>query len=214
MCSHFKRKIKRDDEIVVNLAKQEISIQLVETLIDRLWISGVVTSLPTPHVVFSALNMVSLIFPYLGSILFCSLGWMASVMFQIMAEEIDSAKLDSNDCCLMVTTSFIDGWRRRYFLIVEFVDEINRHFGFILLVITASEFVRMTNSSFHLLTEFLGQHWTLSTILVAVDYIKETIGFCFLVYVPSRIYREVIFNRFFVYKLNYFETGICKRPTM
>lgn len=158
--------------------------------------------------------MVSLIFPYLGSILFCSLGWMASVMFQIMAEEIDSAKLDSNDCCLMVTTSFIDGWRRRYFLIVEFVDEINRHFGFILLVITASEFVRMTNSSFHLLTEFLGQHWTLSTILVAVDYIKETLGFCFLVYVPSRIYREVIFNRFFFYKLNYLETGICKRPTM
>ncbi|KAI9562554.1 hypothetical protein GHT06_010007 [Daphnia sinensis] len=186
--SHYKkfRRIFRTGSWFVSI---EIAIELVETLIDRLWISGVVTSLPTPHVVVSALNMVSLIFPYLGSILFCSLGWMASVLFQIMAEEIDSTKLEANDDCLVVA-SFIDEWRRRYFIIVEFVDEISRHFGFLLLVITASEFVRMTNTSFHLLTEFLGHQWTLSTILVAVDYIKETLCFCFLVYVPSRIYYE------------------------
>lgn len=75
---------------------------------------------------------------------------------------------------------------------MEFVDEISGHFGFVLFVITGSEFVRMTNTSFPLSTEFLGHNWTLSTILVAVDYFKETLCFCVPVYVPSRIHRQVI----------------------
>ncbi|XP_057368100.1 uncharacterized protein LOC130689104 [Daphnia carinata] len=185
--SHYK-KFRRIFQIGSWFVLIEIAIELVETLIYRLWISSIVASLSTSHVVFSALNMVSLIFPYLGSVLFCSLGWMASVVFQIMAEEIDSANVDSSDCLAM--TYFINQWRRRYFLVVEFVDEMSRHFGVFLLVVTASEFVRMTNTSFHLLTELLGHRWTLSTILIAVDYIKETLCFCFLLYIPSRIYRE------------------------
>lgn len=170
-------------------------MEFTETLYGHLLFEAKI--LTTLRVILSGLRMVSLAFPYVGTILFCCLGWMASIMLRIMAEEIQTSIINRPDNYVRlnnwVLMSF-DGWRRRYFLVIEFVHQINCHFGFILLVITASEFVRITNTSFQLLIEFLNYSWTLSrmsTILITFDFIKETACFCILLYVPTRIHREV-----------------------
>ena len=106
---------------------QEIAIEFCETLVHNLFFN--VKIIPVPYAILSELKMVSLIFPYLGTLLFCCLGWIASIMLRIMAEEIEhwsTINRPANNLRLnnLVLMSF-DGWRRRYFLIVEFVRQIN-----------------------------------------------------------------------------------------
>ncbi len=131
--------------------------------------------------------MVALVYPYLGSILFSCLGWMASAMLRILAEEIVIVAGAEPSA----VGGLLDSWRRRYLLIVHLVHQMSRYFGFVLLVVITTEFVRMTSTSFFLLVDYQSDKWRASTILMTFDFLKETTCFFILLYIPSRIRQEV-----------------------
>lgn len=114
---------------------------------------------------------------------------MASLMFRILAEEI---VVSARAPAAAAVGALLDSWRRRYLLIVHLVHQMSRYFGFVLLVVITTEFVRMTSTSFFLLVDYQSNKWRVSTILMTFDFIKETTCFFILVYIPSRIRQQVL----------------------
>lgn len=148
---------------------------------------------PTEHVL-RGLSMVSFMMPFLASILFCCLGWMASLMIRVLVEELQSKTNAISSTQFDEWMSFLEKLRTCYLFVIEFVDQISRQFGFVLLVVITSEFVRMTNTSFYLLMEFYNNDYNLHALLITFDFVKETVFFCVMVYIPSRI-RDEVFSR-------------------
>lgn len=116
---------------------------------------------------------------------------MASVMMRILREELKSKAKSVSIDQLNEWKTILNSLKDRYFLIVDLVHKINQLFGLILLALVTSEFVRITNTSFHLLMEFYDNNLEAHIILMTIDFVKETVFFCILVYTPSRIRHEV-----------------------
>lgn len=83
-------------------------------------------------------------------------------------------------------------WRRQYLLIDQLVDELNESFGLILLILTASGFIRMVNNSFQLITAVSFSYLMRFTSLAyfTVWEIGYLVG---IAYVCHRIQKEVFF---------------------
>ena len=190
------------------ISYQEVIIQGGETL-SHLLKEDRAVPLSLYEQIFFMMQVVALLIAYFGGTLFCCLCWMASVMMRMLADDIRSQRrhhrrlqhcrfrtAHQSSCWTGQTdwTSMVDCWRRRYLLTAELVHQTSRNFGFVLLVLITSEFVRMTNTSFNLLTDFNGANWTTLTMLVMLDFFKEIVYLCILLYVPSRISYEVSLN--------------------
>ena len=87
---------------------------------------------------------------------FICLTWMTSMTLEALAKEIkhNSAILSTDSAHAEATMkSQLVKWRRHYGLICEFVDQINRCFGFILLVFVAEQFIICITYSFSILLD-------------------------------------------------------------
>ena len=92
-----------------------------------------------------------------GSIgVFICLTWMTSMTLEALAKEIKlSSEIPSTESPHAEATmkTRLIKWRRQYGLICEFVDQINRCFGFILLIFVAEQFVICITYSFSILLD-------------------------------------------------------------
>ena len=138
--------------------------------------------------------MVPFIIIYTGCVLFCCLSWTSVVLFRSLHQELllTIAKMAPND--QEGWLEYLDGFRRRYLLIVDLVSQTSHQFGVLLLTVIGSEFVRITNATFTLLMGFYGHKITGGTLLTALDFFKETAYICLLVSIPSFIQDEVFFH--------------------
>ena len=122
-------------------------------------------------------------------------------MLRILVEDIEATTASARLFKSSHWVSSFDSWRRRYLLIVQLVHQMSRYFGFFLLVIITTEFVRMTSTTFFLLMDYQSNNWKATTILMTFDFVKETTSFIILVYIPSRIQQEV--NSLLSHTINY-----------
>lgn len=95
-------------------------------------------------------------------------------------------------------------WNRHYLLIIDFVHQLNRCFGCLLLVLVAPAFVRVINTSFSLMIEMKGGQWTVHATISLVILLSHFIGFTVVVNVPHKI-RQGVSNPFSIWVNNLIE---------
>ena len=81
-------------------------------------------------------------------------------------------------------------WKRKYLIISELVDQMQRCFSIVLLIITTSQFIRMITSSFKLMRKIHKQEWTNSMDILYRLFI-ELSHFIPLIYTPYKISEKV-----------------------
>lgn len=128
-------------------------------------------SSPTSYKLVHAGMQAFSLFIYTSVFLFCSLLWIAKIMFNILDQRIKaqcSQNLSRGNWRRQLKV-----WKKQYYLINELVYHINVCFGPHLLLVLGCCFIKMTNNSFALLS------------LIRVSYFKNfsnLIVFCVLIY--------------------------------
>lgn len=74
------------------------------------------------------------------------LTFMAAIMLRVLSQRITGNDIRE-----------IDQWRLCYWLITGLIDKINHCFGFVLLILITSAFIRMINNSFFIISAFRNQ---------------------------------------------------------
>ena len=129
--------------------------------------------------------------------MFICLGWIASIMLDTLSTNKNFKQLslkhnrDGIESPSIKWEIKILGWKRKYLIISELVDQLQRSFSLILLVITTSQFIRMITSSFRLMRRIQNEDWTGSFSIFARLFIELT-HFIPLIYTPYRIRNKVI----------------------
>lgn len=138
-------------------------------------------------------------FIYSGICLFGSLCGIAYAMLNIIGKQIQirrRIRCDEHDFWHRQLTA----WKIKYFFIEQFVYHINQCYGFFLLVVLTSYFVRMINISFVFLYSFIRQNFVarnsyqLNVGLHAFYLIQDFVHFSIIVYLPHLIRQEVYFT--------------------
>lgn len=110
----------------------------------------------------------------------------------------------TEDCSVHMDT-LIAKWNRHYLLIIDYVHQLNRCFGCLLLVLVAPAFVRVINTSFYVMIEIKGGQWTIHATISLILLLCHFIGFTVVVNIPHKIRTGV--NRFFnkknIYNYNF-----------
>ena len=92
-------------------------------------------------------------------------------------------------------------WKRKYLIINDLVDQMQRCFGLVLLIITTSQFIRMITSSFKLMRRIRNQDWIDSGYILSLQLI-EFFHFVPLIYTPYRI-RQKVKSKFLTCTIQY-----------
>ena len=91
--------------------------------------------------VFFFLQLITALFYSFSSyVLIICLVMVGIVLLKVLSRRIDADSLKN-----------IDKWRRFYWLIGGFIDQINNSFGLVLLVLFTSSFIRMINNLFYII---------------------------------------------------------------
>lgn len=136
---------------------------------------------------------------YSGVCLFVSLCGIAYAMLGIVGKQIQCNRQQEisfyvNDFWKNQLTK----WKIQYYFIEEFVYKIDQYFGFFLLVVLTSYFVRMVNISFIFLNCFKqsfynSKYYSSLTIGIYAFYlVQDFINFSVIVYLPYLIKHEVL----------------------
>jgi len=109
------------------------------------------------------LNHALIIYPNSAGVLFLSMAWIVIKCLQILSQRIADKAINyhlkvgrkrtlpnQRD----VDESMLDDWKQMYLLLDHLVDELNRSFGFPLLIIFSSVIVRMINNLFKVMMSF------------------------------------------------------------
>lgn len=141
------------------------------------------------QMIFYSFQRCFIIFICLAAVLFICFGWMAATMLQMLGKEM--ACFISNPTDARPSETLISKWNRRYFTIIDLVHQINRCFGCLLLVMVAPAFVRVINTSFHLMIDMKEGQWTINVTIQLVVLFANFLGFTFMANIPHRIRQEV-----------------------
>lgn len=139
---------------------------------------------------------------------FICLTWMASMTLEALAKEIKLKSeipfMDSSHAETTIKNQLIK-WRRDYGLICEFVDQINRCFGFILLVFVTDQFIICITYSFSILLDLEKDIVTPTTLyyfqilIFYLSYITLTTTICHGI--QKQVYSTV--NCVFIFEHNH-----------
>lgn len=149
------------------------------------------------------LNHALVIYPNSAGVLFLSLAWVAAKCLQVLSERIEEKanqvwvgrqtvliNIQKNDD----DERMVDEWKRLYLLIDHLVEEINRSFGFPLLIIFTSVFVRIINNLFSVMVSFDGKELDEGYNGRIHFLLMDFFGIMLPAYVSHRIKEEVIHN--------------------
>lgn len=114
---------------------------------------------------------------------------MASTMLTILAKEIDNDPTTKESPINM--DMIISKWNRHYLLIIDFIHQLNRCFGSLLLVLVAPAFVRVINTSFYLMIEMKGGQWTIQGTISLFILLAHFVSFTVVVNIPHKIRQGV-----------------------
>ncbi|XP_032788724.2 uncharacterized protein LOC116926054 [Daphnia magna] len=134
------------------------------------------------------------IFICLAVVLFICFGWMASTMMQLLGKEMTHFISDpdvDNDARTQFDV-LISKWNRHYFTIIDLVHQMNRCFGCLLLVMVAPTFVRVINTSFHLMIDMKDGRWTIEVTTQLIVLFFNFVGFTFMANIPHKIRQEAV----------------------
>lgn len=154
-------------------------------------------TMPLDHKIILVLHFLGGIYTFNSAILFSTLAWTIADMIRVISNRvIDYCNIagqqgrNKNLIGKGKLKDVIICWRRQYLLTDRVVGEINNSFGFILLTLTASGFIRMVSSSFQLMSisgiVYWRQVYTLVYFMVAELAYLATIA-----YVCHRLEKEV-----------------------
>lgn len=125
-----------------------------------------------------------------GGVMFCCLGWMATIQFKILA-----VRIKQEAGCLNKVDDWknkIETWRLHIYLISELVDKTSHIFGPFLFVLVTYSFVIMINSSFMIFTNILEEQFRKNDLsFYFALFVIQLSFFSFLVYVPHRLRESV-----------------------
>ncbi|XP_057368101.1 gustatory and pheromone receptor 39a-like [Daphnia carinata] len=144
------------------------------------------------QMIFYSFQRSFIVFICLAVVLFICFGWMASTMMQLLGKEMTHfvSDPDGNDTTQFV--ALISRWSRHYFTIIEFVHQMNRCFGCLLLVMVAPAFVRVINTSFHLMIDMKDGQWTVDVTVQLIVLFFNFVGFTFMTNIPHSIRQEAV----------------------
>jgi hypothetical protein len=132
-----------------------------------------------------------LMFVFSGGALFFSLGWMASNMLDILAQQVYVANHSMAKVTAKNWFKRIDLWRHQHHLISQFIDEINHCFGPLLLVLITSGFVEMIVLSYNNMRNFSTSTSFIVMITYFLPFSVQFFFFLALIYIPHRIRESV-----------------------
>lgn len=156
-------------------------------------IPGIISNPNTPLWAKFVVVLTSLlkIYPALAFVLLISLTWMVAELLKIFVNRISecyhetkSVRKNSN-----AAENVLDEWKRHYLLIDRLIEELNRSFGFIILILVSSTFVKIINSLFKLMSNFNdGGGWV---IIQLFFLLLDCISLTLMAYTSHRVSREV-----------------------
>ncbi|KAK4025226.1 hypothetical protein OUZ56_014301 [Daphnia magna] len=128
------------------------------------------------------------LYVFSGAAMFSCVGWITSDMFMILAEKVMQ---QLNKSCKFNQTDWsrrLDSWRHQHYTMLQLVDKINNCYSGLLLVLIASSFVRMINTSFLIMRRDLNLNILLHLSVLIIEFGH----FAMLIYVPHRIRESAI----------------------
>lgn len=150
-------------------------------------------------------NSTLVIYSNSAAVLFLSLSWVAAKCLQVLSERIQKKANQQVDVGRQTDLNtiqkndddderMVDEWKRLYLLIDHLVEEINRSFGFSLLIIFTSVIVRIINILFSVMMSLnekeLDEGYNGRIHFLLMDFF----GIMLAAYVSHRIKEEVIHN--------------------
>lgn len=123
-------------------------------------------------------------YPYTCIILFCSYGRLICHLLHHLRKQMTSQR---------PVGRAIDEWKRFYFLIDQVVDHLNASFGFVLLILIASIFIRTTSTSFFALFDLhLRSRSFQEEVALMLLVLKDLAYLTALTFTANGIHREVL----------------------
>jgi len=118
---------------------------------------------------------------------------MVSVLLSILSRRVERKANQVN----IVNERMLDDWKRQYFLIDCFVEELNRSFGLNLAIMVTSTFVRVINQLFKMMVSYSttaemeeGEYALIHFTLI------DFLGFMLHAYVSHRIGQQVVTSHY------------------
>ncbi len=149
-------------------------------------------------------NSTLVIYPNSAGVLFLSLAWVAAKCLQVLSKRIqekanqlnvgrqtDLNNIQKND---YDDERMVDEWKRLYLLIDHLVEEINRSFGFPILIIFTSVIVRIINNLFSVMMSLNGKELDGGYNGRIYFLLMDFFGIMLAAYVSHRIKEEVKHN--------------------
>lgn len=147
------------------------------------------------------LNNALVIYPNSAGVLFLSLAWMVVKCLQVLAKRIEDRanQVDVGRQAILNNIQkqgdderMLDEWKQLYLLLNHLVEEINRSFGFPLLIIFTSVIVRIINNLFSVMLSFDGKELNKGYNGRIHFLLMDFFGIMLVAYVSHRIKEEVI----------------------
>lgn len=130
----------------------------------------------------------------IGPILFSCYCWTATVFLQHLIDETELSRTSK-----AMDAARAEKWRNALLNIVNYVREIERCFGFVLLLFIANFLVRTTNIAFHVITTFQRSKSEGRLPFIFTSIITESAMFCALMTVATSVPNKV---RLYLHTLN------------
>lgn len=125
------------------------------------------------------------IFPTSGGVLVCVFSYAACVMLKSLRDDVKK--------CLKWTEIQIIRTKRNYGLVCRFVEEIDKCFGAVYLVLITSTFIRTINNTFYSLVNYQRDK-QMNSFTSLLYMIKDLLIFALFIYLAHKIRREVNSN--------------------
>lgn len=158
------------------------------------------TFMPIVSKFMHILSTLFILYLFIGIFLYCCLTWVACAMLNMLEKDVlkySQRKRRGIEGDYDLWHQKLVSWKHRYYLIDEFVHQINNSFGPFILLMLTSYFIRMTNNSFIFLNCFKKPFYSeLWGAIYAFFIIKDLLYFSGIVYFPYLVKQEVLSPRF------------------
>lgn len=135
---------------------------------------------------FSTMRLVTTVIsivPSSGGAIICIFSYVACVMLKSLSEDVKN--------CSKWAEIQICRTKRHYGHVCQFVEEIDKCFGAVYLILTISTFIRTINNTFYALVSY--QRDVIINSLTSMLYtVKDFVIFVIFIYIADRIRREVV----------------------
>lgn len=136
-------------------------------------------------------NFFLCIYPHSTEVLSLSLTLMVSGLLNILTKRVERKANQVN----MVNERMLDDWKRQYYLIDCFVEELNRSFGLNLAIMVTSTFVRVINQLFKMMVSYsTNEKMGLQEYALVHFTLIDFLGFMLHAYVSHRIGQQVVIS--------------------